>query len=445
MDKNELKKFLLHAPQKELVDAVDDIHPADILDLLHDDENQYYIKTILQRLPESIVAEIIDEAEDEEKFEILSKFSDSKQRKIVQEMSSDELTDLVGHLDEEQSKKILEKMTQEEAEDVRQLLTYAPDTAGGIMATEFISIKENMTVKDTLEYLQTAAPDAETAYYIYVLDNVGILKGVISLREIVITSFDTKISEIMNTNVINVTFDTDQEQVGHMFEKYGLLTIPVVDYKDMMLGIVTVDDIMQILRDETTEDIHRLAGIDEGEKVDGTIGQSVKSRLPWLYINLLTAILASATVSLFEGTISKVVILATFMPIVAGMGGNAGTQTLTIIVRGIALGELTFENAKRIFFKEIIVGISTGAATGLAIAILAAIWAGKPIFGVVIGLAMILNMTAATMAGYLVPVALKKLRIDPALASAVFVTTVTDVLGFFFFLGLATLFLPYLM
>lgn len=444
MDKDELREFLLHSPEKQLVEEIDDIHPADILDLLHNEENQDDVKNILIRLPESIVAEIIDEAEDEEKFEILNNFPDSKQRKIVQEMSSDELTDLVGHLDEEQSKKILEKMTVEEAADVRQLLTYAPDTAGGIMATEFISIKDNMTVKDTLEYLQTAAPDAETAYYIYVVDNIGILKGVVSLREIVVTSFDTKISDIMNTNVINVTFDKDQEEVGHMFEKYGLLTIPVVDYKDMMLGIVTVDDIMQILRDETTEDIHRLAGIDEGEKVDGTVKESVKSRLPWLYVNLLTAILASATVSLFEGTISKVVILATFMPIVAGMGGNAGTQTLTIIVRGIALGQLNFENAKRIFFKEIGVGICTGVATGLAIAVLAALWAGKPIFGLVIGLAMILNMTAATMAGYLVPVVLKKLKIDPALASAVFVTTVTDVLGFFFFLGLATLFLPFL-
>lgn len=442
MDNNQLKEFLLNTPRKELIESIEDIHPADILDTLHEYEDD--ILPILIDLPEEIIAAIIDEAEDEEKFNILSKFPESKQKAIVQEMSSDELANLVGNLDEEESEKILEKMNEEDAEDVRQLLTYAPDTAGGIMATEFITIQETMSVKETLKYLQKVAPDAESAYYLYVTDDKNTLKGVVSLREMVISPFDTIISEIMNKNVISVPYDMDQEEVGHIFEKYGFLTIPVVDYKDNLLGIVTVDDIMQILRDETTEDIHRLGGVAEGEKINGTLIESVKSRLPWLFVNLLTAILASATVSLFEGTISKVVILATFMPIVAGMGGNAGTQTLTIVVRGIALGELTFENSKRIFFKEIGVGLANGVAIGVAIAILGSLWAGKPIFGLVIGLAMILNMTAATMAGFIVPVILKKLKIDPALASAVFVTTVTDVLGFFFFLGLATLFVTYL-
>ena len=431
--KEKLKDILAKYPSNKF-DSLDDIHPADIVDLL--EENEENIK-LIKKLPENMIADIIDFAKDDDKVNILKSLPEEKKKKVLNLIASDELTDLMASLNREETSKLLSSMPVQDAKDLRKLLTYAPDTAGGVMATEFISIKDTMSVKETLEYLQLEAPKAESAYYIYVVDDLGILQGVVSLRELVISKFDEKISEI-------VPFDMDQEEVANIFDKYGLLTIPVVDYKDMLLGIITIDDVIEIIKEETTEDIHRLGGVDGEEKVDSTVKESVKSRLPWLFVNLITAFLASATVGLFEGTISKVVILATFMPIVAGMGGNGGTQTLTIIVRGIALGELTFKNAKRIFFKEIGVGILTGAATGLVTAIVAVLWSGKPAIGIVIGLAMILNMTAATFAGYLVPVVLKKLKIDPALASAVFVTTVTDVCGFFFFLGLGTLFLPYL-
>ena len=312
------------------------------------------------------------------------------------------------------------------------------------MATEFISIDENKSIRETLKYLQKEAPDAESIYYLYVVDKKRILRGVVSLRDIVCTDFDMKISEITNTNVIALRYDMDQEEVANAFEKYGFISMPVVDEKEKLLGIVTADDIMEVIKDESTEDIHRLGGIDEEEKVDGTLRESIKSRLPWLMVNLLTALLASAVVGIFEGTISQVVTLATFMPIVTGMGGNAGTQTLTIIVRGIALGELTSENAKRILKKEILVGFTTGIAIGAAIAVIGYLWERNFMFGIVIGTAMILNMVVATIAGFIVPVILKKVNVDPALASAVFVTTVTDVLGFFFFLGLATIFISYL-
>lgn len=312
------------------------------------------------------------------------------------------------------------------------------------MATEFISIDENKSIRETLKYLQKEAPDAESIYYLYVVDKKMILRGVVSLRDIVCTDFDMKISEITNTNVIALRYDMDQEEVANAFEKYGFISMPVVDEKEKLLGIVTADDIMEVIKDESTEDIHRLGGIDEEEKVDGTLRESIKSRLPWLMVNLLTALLASAVVGIFEGTISQVVTLATFMPIVTGMGGNAGTQTLTIIVRGIALGELTGENAKRILKKEILVGFTTGIAIGAAIAVIGYLWERNFMFGIVIGTAMILNMVVATIAGFIVPVILKKVNVDPALASAVFVTTVTDVLGFFFFLGLATIFISYL-
>lgn len=438
----ELVEFLLTANKKDVAEFIEDIHPADILDLLRDFDEEKL--EIIQKLPEDIVASIIDYADDDEKYELFSLIPEGRQKEIVDEMSSDELVDLLGTISIEDANEILVKLDKEDADEVKELLTYKPDTAGGIMATEFIAITETMNVGDALKYLQKEAPDAETAYYIYVLDENDILKGVVSLRDIVISNFDVVIKDIMNEKVISVLTDMDQEEVGHIFEKYGFLTIPVIDDNNVMLGIVTVDDIMEILRDEHTEDLYRLAGIQESEKVAGSLRESIKSRLPWLFINLFTAILASATVGLFEGTIQRVVALATFMPIVAGMGGNAGTQTLTIIIRSIALGELTYENSRKVLLKEFGVGLSSGAAIGLTVAILAYLWNSNPMFGLVIGLAMVLNMVVATISGFGVPIILKKLNIDPALASAVFVTTVTDVLGFFFFLGLATVFISYL-
>lgn len=443
MNKDELRKFLLHAPQASIIKYVESIHPVDILDVLRDYPEDK--EDILYRLPEGLIADIIDEADDEEKYSILMEFSENKQKNIVEEMSSDELTDLLGMLDEEKANKILEKMTDEDARKVRQLLSYDPDTAAGIMATEFVALKENMTVEETLKYLQKYGEENENIYDLYVVDNFDKLKGVISLKELVTKNFNTRISDVIHTKIEGIPYNTDQEEVGHRFEKYGYLTMPVVDNSNRLLGIVTFDDVMQILRDETTEDIHRLGGVDEGEKVDGSLKDSVKSRLPWLIVNLVTAILAAAVVGMFEGTIQAVVSLATFMPIVTGMGGNAGTQTLTIIVRGLALGELNFKNMKKVFFKEIGVGVVTGVVIGFIIGVLGYIWEGNFMFGIIISVAMLLNMIVATITGYLVPVVLKKFKVDPALASSIFVTTFTDVLGFFFFLGLATLLIQYLM
>lgn len=440
--KERLMEILLNGNDKELEKIINEVHPVDILEIIHEQDIDYM--KVLERLPDWLIADIIEEEEDEEKYNILKNFSENKQKNILEEMVSDELTDMVGTLDEDESKEILNKINKDDRCDVEKLLSYEADSAGGIMATEFISIRENKSVGETLKYIHENATDAESIYYLYVVDKKDILKGVLSLRDIVCNDFDTKIAEITNVNVISVKYYEDQEEVANIFEKYGFLSMPVVDENDKLLGIVTADDIMEILKEESTEDIHRLGGVDKEEKVDGTLGEAIKSRLPWLFVNLITAILAASVVGAFEGTISQVVTLATFNPIVAGMGGNAGTQSLTIIVRGIALGELTGKNAVRVFIKEFMVGLTTGIAIGFVTAILGYLWERNIVFGIIIGGAMILNMIVATVCGFIVPIILKKLRVDPALASAVFVTTATDVLGFFFFLGLATLFLQYL-
>lgn len=429
---------ILNWTQQELNEEIEDIHPVDLLEELEHYEGNK--KQILNRLPDYYIALMIGELEDEEKYELLSLFSDVREDRIISEMASDDLADLLGELEDSVQQKIISKMDKEQADDVTELLTYEEDTAGGLMATEFISIQEGMTIRETIQYLREEAPSSETPYYIYVLDEKEVLKGVVSLRDIIISDDNVPIFDIMNENVLSVPVDMDQEEVGRLFEKYGYMVIPVVDEQNVMCGIITFDDIMGVLNEETTEDIYLLGGLSEGEVIDSSPFDAIKSRLPWLLVNLVTAAMAASVVGFFEGTISRIVALATFMPIVTGMGGNAGTQTLTLIVRGIALDELNEKNMRKILLKELVVGVVNGICLGIIVGIVANFWVGKPIFGFVIGTAMILNLIVAASSGYFVPVVLKKFNVDPALASGVFVTTFTDIMGFFFFLGLATLF-----
>lgn len=434
---NEIIDFVLNATREEIFENVEDIHPADFLEALEKYEEDP--TAILRRLPDAYIALLVDQAEDDEKYDLFSFFSETRKEHILSEMSSDELVDLLGIVDEEIKEQIIQKLDIEDAAEVQELLSYGEETAGGIMATEFISIKEEMTVSQTIDFLRQEAPNSETPYYIYVLDEHEILRGVVSLRDIITTESAEHIKNIMNEKVLSVPVDMDQEEVGLLFEKYGYMVIPVVDPEGVMLGIITADDILAVISEEHTQDMYRMAGLDEDEDVDSSILDSIKSRLPWLLVNLLTAIIASSMVRLFESTLAQVVALATFMPIVAGMGGNAGAQSLTLIVRSIALGELSVDNAKKVLFKELKVGLINGIAIGLIMGILGYLFDGNIYLALVIGVALFLNMVVAAISGYFVPVTLKKLNIDPALASSIFVTTFTDTLGFFFFLGLATL------
>lgn len=443
MEKLKLKDLLINSSKKELEHLVENIHPVDVLEVLHELSNEKYL--ILDKLPDEFIAELIAEEDEENQYEILEHFPKKRQSSILSEISSDELADMLGYLDEDESSAIIEKLNEEDQKEVKQLLSYEPETAGGIMATEFVSIRDHRTVKTTLEYMQKNVEDAEALYYLYIVDKEDHLKGVVSLRDIVTKPFDTPIRDLINPNVISIPYLMDQEEVANIFEKYGFSMMPVVNEENVILGVITVDDIMQIVKEETTEDIHRLAGVDKEERVDSTVAASIKSRIPWLCVNLLTALLASYVVSRFEGTIAKVVTLATIMPVVTGMGGNAGTQSMTIMIRGIALGEIDRKNGFRIFLKEFGVGIIAGGVIGILIALIGYFIEGNVVFGFVVGTAMLLNMTVATIAGFIIPCILKKLKIDPALASSVFVTTVTDIFGFLFFLGLATIFINQLL
>lgn len=421
-------------------DLVNHVHPADVLEAIIDRRD---IHDLLKTLPKPFVAEIIEEADEEEQIKILQHFTSEEKSEILNAMSSDDVADLIAELAVDRKSYVIGLLDKETRKDVEKLLKYDSETAGGIMATEFLAIYEDKTIDSALKYIR-GETDAETTYYLYVIDRAYHLKGVVTLRDIVSNEMSTQIKDIMNPNVISVHYSEDQEEVSRLFEKYGFMLMPVIDDENHMIGVITVDDILEIMIEETTEDIHRMAGINKEEKVDGSISDSIKSRLPWLIVNLITALLASAVIALFSDTISKIVALSAVMTIISGMGGNAGTQTLTIIVRGISLGEVDKDNAIRILIKEVAVGLATGIVIGIFVAVIAMFYEFNPLFGLIAAIAMVLNMLCAAIAGYAIPIILNKLKIDPALASGVFVTTFTDVLGFFFFLGLATVAMPWL-
>ena len=361
----------------------------------------------------------------------------------LQELPSDDAVALVDHLPDDLSAAVLERMRRQEAGDVENLLEYAEQTAGRIMNPSVFALSEDSTAGEAIVALQ-GSREVEMVFYLYVVDERRHLVGVVSLRRLLLVAPETPLQRIMTTDLISAQVDTDQEEVAQYVASYNLLAIPVVDGENKLVGIITVDDVIDIIKDEATEDIYRLAGVSGDEHVFTSARESLRKRLPWLAVNLGTATMAAFVVRAFQATIDQVVMLAVLMTIVASMGGNAATQALTVIVRGIALGELTWGNSRKAVFKEALVGLGNGLALGTVGGGVAWLMSGNIFLGLILALAMVINMLVAAIAATVIPISLRALKIDPALGSAVFITTLTDVFGFFAFLGLATVFLRYL-
>ena len=363
--------------------------------------------------------------------------------RLFQGVPSDDAAAVLGYLPDELSDSVLELMRQKDSEEVQHLLEYADQTAGRIMNPNVFALSEDVTAGEAIEALQTSR-DVEMVFYLYVVDERRHLVGVLSLRRLLLVSPETPLKRIMTTDLMSARVETDQEEVAQVVASYNLLAIPVVDGENKLVGIITVDDVIDVIKDEATEDIYRMAGVSSDEHVFTSARESLQKRLPWLGVNLVTAILAALVVRLFQSTIDHVVALAAFMTIVASMGGNAATQTLTVIVRGIALGDLTWSNSRQVLVKEALVGFGNGLILGIAGAGVAWWVVGNPYFGGILALAMVINLLVAAVAATLIPFGLRAIKVDPALASSVFITTLTDMFGFFAFLGLATFFVQYL-
>ncbi len=419
------------------------LHEADIADILHELPPDKCLEAF-RLLDEELASEVLPELNDDVRNNILEHIHEKRLAGILDEMDSDEATDIVSELDDERTRKVLaslDTINREDSDDIRQLLAYDEDVAGGLMQKEIISVQENMKRDEMIEYIRESHEEVENFHYIFVTDEQHKLKGILEVTKLLLAKQNKLAKDLMENDVISVPVNMDQEQVAHMFRKYDIYILPVVDENNVLLGRITVDDIIDVIDEEASEDAYKMVGLESEDRVFSKPLQSARRRTPWLIVNLFTAVLAASVVSLFEGTISRFVILAVFMPIVAGMGGNAGTQTLTVITRGIALGELTFYNTRKALFKELIVGIINGVVLGIIGCAVAYLWKGNMLIGLILGAAMIINMIIAGFFGALIPILMKTLKIDPALASGVIITTLTDVCGFASFLGLATLLL----
>ena len=335
-------------------------------------------------------------------------------------------------------------MEEEKSEEVQELLEYTEGTAGRLMSPEFVAVREDANVAQAIEHIRKAA-SGEGAFYLYVVDDHDHLVGVVPLHRLLAADAQTPIRAIRTDEVESVPVDTDQEEVARLVQHYNLIQIPVVDVNRRLLGTIGVDDVIDVIREEATEDIQRLGGAAGDETVLDSPRAVFPKRNLWRLINLGTAVLAASVIGLFESSIQTLATLAVFMPIVASMGGIATTQTATVVVRGIALGDMTGSVLRRVLWKELWLGVTTGAANGLVIAVIAYIWKGQLLLSLILAVALLFNMLIAAVVGTLVPIALKTSSVDPAIASSVIITTFTDVFGFFSFLGLATLLIRFLL
>ncbi|MEG0664314.1 MAG: magnesium transporter [Clostridia bacterium] len=422
----------------------EEIHPVDLSLILEDFEEED-LDFVLNVLDDKMLALILEQCEEEILAVIMPLITSYRTLYLFNYMSKDDIVDILGTLPLSKRKEIINLMKTGERKVIEALLGYAQDTAGGIMTTEYIALKGSLTISQTIEKIREIAPKTEVIDTIFILSQNWKLIGTVDLRDIFTATSNQILSDIMDDHIITVYPETDQEEVSLLVSKYNLKTIAVINQKGGLLGIITVDDIIDIMVQEHTEDILKLGGVSKEESINSTTTQSIKMRLPWLLVNLITAFVASFTVSIFEGTIEKVAFLAAAMPIIAGMGGNSGTQTLSIIIRSITLGEVSLKDCLHIVRKEVVLAVVNGGITGLLTGIILFVQYQNPYLGIIIFISMILNLIIAGIFGVIVPLILKALKLDPAIASTVFLTTATDVFGFFVFLGLAQMFLPYLL
>lgn len=420
-----------------LIELAGNLHEADtgdLLEALNEEERFAYVRLLGDAFDYTALTET-DEAIRRQLLEVLP------HQQIAEglgDLDSDDAVYILEDLDEEDQAAILGELPYADRAQLQKSLDYPEESAGRRMQTEFIAVAPFWTVGQTIDYMREARDLPDSFYEIYVVDPAFRLLGAVALDKVLRTGREEKVTSIMTETRHWVLATDDQEEVARMFERYNLVSCAVVDDADRLVGVMMVDDIVDVIQEEAEEDLRALAGVGD-EEISDSVVTIARSRLTWLVVNLATAVLASVVIALFEDTIHAMVALAVLMPIVASMGGNAGTQTMTVAVRGIATQELSARNLLRVLNREVLVSFVNGIALAVLIGFTAYLWFSSPGLGIVIGGAIVINMLFAGLSGLLIPIALDKMNVDPAIASSVFVTTVTDVVGFFAFLGIAAL------
>lgn len=438
---DEIKDIILERDEEKANELFEEYHPVDISLELEDHEDEE-IEIFVKLLNKENLGLLLESAEEELARIIMSFFTNEDLIETFAFIENSIVADLLGFLSTVRRKEILSLIKSDKRNILKMILSFDEESAGSIMTTNFIALKEHLTADQAVKKIISISPKTEIIDKIFVTDDKHRLSGIVTMRDLLVCQADTLLKDLMVDDDFYVYGTDDQEVAANLFSKYELDILPVVNNKMAVLGVITSDDIIAVIDQEHNEDMLQMHGVNADEEYDSSIFESFKSRTPWLIVNLLTAFLASSVVKVFEGTISQVVVLSAAMSIVTGMGGNAGCQTLSIIITSLARGELSLKEDYKLIFKEIILGIAEGAIIGIITGGVFILWHHNFYLGLILFLAMIFNMIIACSMGFLIPLMLDKIKIDPATASSIFLTTFTDTCGFFIFLGLATVFLP---
>lgn len=413
--------------------------PADVAEIIGnlDEEPRAYVFGLLDA---DLASDVLTELDDFTRSQLVPELKDERLSEIVDEMPSDEAAEVVADLPEDVAETILSSIDAEDSAEVRQLLLHEEETAGRIMQLELVSVRGDWTVDRAIDELRQRADEAERLYNVYVTDETGVLQGVVSLKRLLLASPGTRVSEIMTTDVISAPVDLDQEAVAQIFKRYNLVALPVVDHARRLLGRVTVDDALSVLEDEASEDIHRMAGLDPEEEYRETSAlRASRARIPWLMVGLVGELVSALVLAGHMATLERVVALAFFVPVVMAMGGNSAFQSSTIVIRGLAIGELSGRHVGMRLLKELRVGCLNGIFCGAILLVVVGLWLSWRT-GLVIASTLLVVIVVAAVNGAVVPLILHRLRVDPSLATGPFITTANDIIGLTIYLGIATVF-----
>jgi magnesium transporter len=437
----DLRSLLEGGDEAAIRAATAEVHAADLADLLDSLEEPERQLQLFRLLDPEKASEVVREASDKSKASLVELLSDARLSAVLERLDTDDAADLLGHLEEDRADRLLRRASPEVRRNVAGLLTYPEDSAGGIMKTEVASAETSDTVREVIETIRRRADDFHDIHDIFVTDAQKRLKGLVPLRDLLLQDDETPLERFMGSDPVSVDVDMDQEEVARVFEKYDLLSVPVVDALGRVVGRITVDDIVDVISEEATEDILKLAGVGDESFTRGGPLEAVRSRLPWLVVNFFTASLSVMIIAQFEDTIREVAVAAALMTVISAMAGNAGTQTMTVLVRRIALGEARGPQARRILAREALTSLINGALLGLSSALIVFLWRGDARLAAVMGFALMINLQVSATVGTMVPLMLRSFGLDPAVSSSVLVTAATDWAGFFVFLALLSVLL----
>jgi len=434
-------RLLEEKKAQEVKEIVDDLYPTEFAELTDYLSLAQTIEIFKLLKDDEKIAELLSELDTELQSNIMEALGKEKASDILEEMDTDEAVDFLGEITPQESRELLDLMPKEEAEEIEELLKYEENTAGSIMNNEFVALPEDLTAEEAISKIRELSPEAEMIYYVYIVDKRERLIGVISLRDLIVADPKAKISEIMEEDVVSVLDTEDQEVAARIISDYDFLALPVIDKKGVLLGIITVDDIIDVMQEEVTEDIYKMVGsseIFEDKLIKASSLTRAKARLPWLFICMAGEILSGTVIKFHSDTLQTVIAMAFFIPIIMAMGGNVGAQSSTITVRGLATGQLKIDELWHNIWTETKVGSLIGLIAGIVIVLVALIWQDNYVLGLVIGLSLCITMITAATVGTLLPLIFTKIKIDPAIAAGPFITTIVDVGSLLIYFGFGT-------